>query len=178
MILLKVLIDIDGVVLDMCGAIASRLPGFNPDSVIDYGFRCSCGAPRYQIMRYLGSLMTFKVQNPYPDSISGIKLLKDAGVDTYAYTEVPFNIVEYRNSQIKVLGLSGEAYAYGEKPANVSGYAAIFEDNPATLDKWTNGICKYIIDRPYNRGYSGALRFSNLHDAAEYFVRNVLTKTE
>jgi len=175
---LKVLIDLDGVVLDMCGAIAAKVPGFNPDLVTDYNFKCPCGAEYRDIKKALCSLSTFEVQNPYKGAIAGIRKLINAGVEPYAYTEVAPHILSYRNIQIKMLNLLGEAYLLGDKPVNLDGYAAVFEDNPANLKQWTNGITKYIIDRPYNKRYSGALRFADLSISVDHFLRNVLTKNE
>lgn len=167
---MRVLIDMDGVVMDMLGAIKSNFSDFQPQAVTEYDFHCECGIPREIIKRTIIIPDTFSRQQVYTSADVAILLLKQHGIETWAYTEVAGACMEVRNSQIKTLGLEGEAYAYGQKPVNLEGFDAIFEDCTATLDKWTNGIRKYIIDRPYNQDCRDAIRCKDLLTAVFDFI--------
>ena len=173
---MRALIDIDGVVMDMLSAVKSVYPDFRPEYVTDYGFKCECGIPRELVLKAITTPAVFAQQRVYTLAFEGILLLQAHGIETWAYTEVAESCVEIRNIQLKDLGLLGSAFIYGkdsQKPVNMSGYDVLFEDNPATLDSWTSGIQKYIIDRPYNKGYTGAVRCSNLLKAAEHFIGGI-----
>lgn len=183
----KVLIDMDGVVLDLLGAIKTLLPDFKPENVETYGFGGDIGVKKHDVISLFHDINLFKNQKTYPRTEEALAELRKVA-ELYAYTLAPKDdeVTEYRNHQIEMLGINGRAYTHyevgREKPV-LDGYDALFEDCVENVVRWLpkTETRLYLIDRTYNRenpdveGWDRVVRCSDFYDAVQRFVEEVST---
>lgn len=161
-------VDGDGVLFDMLGAINIRNPKFNPSGVVDYEFETETyGIPRDEVLRMFGEYETFKRQKLYRGAKEGVTQLLSLG-EVIGYTAVPEDCIDIRRHQYKKVGIyRANIYTTDEKP--VIDVDVLVEDCLDVVKKYegTDTLC-FIIDRPYNRGYSApnVIRAKNVMEVA------------
>lgn len=175
---MKVLLDIDGVVMDILSAIQRLNSDFMPHEVYRYDFTESpnMGIPRSEVLSIIGSQDVFRVQAPYAYALLGVHEMKELDIDLIPFTAVPKDCFYIRRRQLDNLGLYG-GYIYNvkdDKPV-IEDVDFIIEDNPTELDKYPleKRIC---LSRNYNMWYDDCKKFGNLHEIAMY-MKEVLQCT-
>lgn len=157
----KVMIDLHGVVLDMCSALAEyfneRGRVFDPAKVTDYDFNCDTGVPQADVFAAFGDPELYAFVKPYCGAREAIQLLSSR-VRPRLYSTAVSNVTIMARTRRAIDGLpfSGELLT-GKKPiiydANV-----LFDDCAAVHRQWYAagfGGLQYVINRPYNqpKGY-------------------------
>lgn len=164
-----ILLDIDGVCMNMLDAIRDRNENFIPSNVLSYDFsEGNYGITREEVFQMLEEAETFELQRMYKGTLNGIAKLRDVD-SVVGFTSVPKDCARIRRKQLCRLGIYGMIFD-GDK-AIQDGAFAIIEDNPSELDKYINTptVC-IIMDRPYNRCYNkgNVKRVKSLDEAASY----------
>lgn len=169
-----ILLDIDGVCLDLMGAIKKVNKKFIPDGVLDYGFKTeSYGLKRSEVLPYLSSKKVFELETPYTNTILGIKRLKELD-EVVGYTTVPTHLRNLRIEQMKYLGIDEYFLYQGTKP--VVEFACetmvVIDDCPEVLDMYKDtDVTTIIITRSYNKDYNGAMyRFEDLLGVSNFLA--------
>lgn len=162
-----ILVDADGCMLNMHDAIKERNHNFKPREVKDYDFiNEGYGITREEVFSYLSDKKTFELQKPYKGAKEGINQLNSLG-KVVGYTTVPEEVKSLRKHQMHKLGVRNFSIHTGDKPI-IKNANVIIEDCPRVLDKYKEMDCiRIIIDHPYNRGYTEAIRCKNLVEAAQ-----------
>ena len=161
-------VDGDGVLFDMLGAINIRNPKFSPSGVVDYDLKTETyGIPREEVFTMFGEYETFTRQKFYRGAKEGVNQLLSLG-DVIGYSSVPEDCVDIRRHQYKKAGIhKADIYTTDEKP--VIDVDVLVEDCLDVVKKYegTDTLC-FIIDRPYNRGYSApnVIRVKNVMEVA------------
>ena len=175
-IMRKALIDIDGVVLDMLGALKERIPEFKPENVETFDFGGNIGCSRDVVYQALRNIETYRKERLYAASFEALSALKSAGVVCYGYTSMPEDaeLLGYRNFVLRWLELKGSCFV-DEKPL-LHGYDALFEDCPSVIQKYYNmpDMHIYLIDHTYNRNETfcgNVIRRDNFFDAVVDYLK-------
>lgn len=179
----KVLVDMDGVCLDLLSALKQNLPDFIPENVDTYDFQGDIGVDRKEVYCMLSRLVLFNAEKPYDGAKDACRRLIEVA-DAYAYTLVPPNpmIITTRNMQIAELGLLGSASV--AKKEVCDGYCAIFEDNVDVLldfAKRDDKMLLYLVKHRYNRPelydssvpYERFICCDSFSDCVDDFIRRV-----
>lgn len=174
-----ILLDIDGVCMNMFGAIKKKQPNFKPEKVLAYDFsKGDYGIPRELVFKLLTEPEVFALQEEYSHVQEGISLLKQIDV-IRGYTSVPKNCVEIRKEHMKRLGIKG--YIFNGDKDLIEDAFALIDDNPSEMEKYkdTNTFC-ILIDRPYNREYKSehVMRVKNLIEAGDYLLEKITIMAE
>lgn len=155
----KVLVDIDGVVVNILDGIRKRACAdgltFTPSNVSSYAFDGDCGVPKETIFRYLNENETFE-QSPMYAKVSDALALLGRIYTPVAYTSVPDHCKQSRDSLLTSLGFREKLIYNGSKPY-ISDAFALIEDNPSVIKQFSEeGFRGYLIliDRTYNRDFS------------------------
>lgn len=172
------LLDIDGVCMNMLGALKKRNPAFIPEGVIKYNFTGDIGIERAEVFRYLKEKKTFMLQEPYEGVKEDIAFLLSVCNDVRAYTSVPESCVNIRFKQLVNLGLSVGLIYREDKPV-VRGVDAILDDNPAELLKYADtDSLLFLMDNYYNQevhndyDFSKFIRVKTVREAAEIYAEH------
>lgn len=153
-----ILVDIDGVCLDLLGAIHDRNPLFVPDMVRAYDFsEGNYGISQEEVMQYIVERETFELMQPYRGVQYGLNMLST--LDTLkAWTYVPEYLADIRTQQIIELGFTDFCVSVEyPKPMIVQGVWAVIEDNPQALEAYKGtGVIRIMVRRSYNIKYKDA----------------------
>lgn len=169
-----ILLDIDGVCMDMLGSIKKKRPEFIPEQVLAYDFsKGDYGIGREDVFKLLTEPEIFSLQEEYSQVQEGISLLKQIDV-VRGYTSVPKNCVGIRKGQMNRLGVDG--YIFNGYKSIIEDVFALIDDNPAEMEKYKSRdtIC-ILIDRPYNKEYNSEhiVRVKNLVEAGDYLLERI-----
>lgn len=157
----KVMVDLHGVVLDMCGALADyfseRGMSFDPEKVTDYDFNCDTGVAQSEVFHALTDEDLYDFVKPYSGAREAIQLL-NTRVRPKLYSTAVSNITIMARTRRAIDGFvfHGELLT-GKKPV-IYDATVLFDDCAAVHRQWYNagfqGL-QYIINRPYNqpKGY-------------------------
>lgn len=128
-----------------------------------------------------GSAYTDKYFILYPGIDEGISLLQHYGFTTSGYTGAE-NIQEIYNMRQQFClthRLVPNVYI-GDKPI-ITGYDALFDDNPYLVQKWLNSDTQtkiYLIEQPYNVGFKFSnengrvCRCKSFYEATQKFIKD------
>lgn len=171
----KVLVDIDGVVVNLLEGIRKRSHAdgmtFIPNNVVTYNFKGDHGVPRETIFRYLKEDETFAQSPMYARTSDAIALLSRFYTPV-AYTSVPDNCRKTRQDLLTRLGFKEQLIYAGDKPYIADAFALI-EDNPSALEQFDKEGFRghmILIDHTYNRDfdvsqYKNCYRVEDLYSA-------------
>lgn len=171
----KVLVDIDGVILNTMDGIRMRAYKdgltFIPSNVLSYSFDGDCGVPKKTIFRYLKENETFEQSPMYSKVLDALALLGRIYTPV-AYTTVPDNCKQSREDLLTRLGFKERLIYSGDKPY-ISDAHALIEDNPSAIKQFIEeGFKGYLllIDHTYNRDfdvsqYKNCFRVEDLYSA-------------
>lgn len=164
---MKIVLDTEGVLMNMLDAIKKRDPRFVPRGVTDYGFKTpGYGILREDVFRYLSEKRTFELEQPYKGAKEGVNQLQSLGT-VIGWTTVPEDVVELRRHQLYKLGIRKFSIHSGDKPI-IKDADVVIDDSPEELEKYKDKDCiRIIIDRYYNREYKDAIRCKNVLEAAQ-----------
>lgn len=162
-----VLLDIDGVIVDMLEGIHRVLfedgITFFPENVETYNFHGDIGCPRIKVFETFSNVKTFEYAPLYPNVVPWLKKLCCCmRVEPYTLVKEQPEIIENRKSLLKSLGLDPIVYTSGTKPYRPD-VDFLFEDCLETCAEWLkNGFTGeiFLIDHTYNRDIPE--EFSNL----------------
>lgn len=192
----NVLVDLDGVMVDMCGAVKEFLNRRGKDLIIEnitkYNFSGDIGCDRSDVFEALNRVETFQLAKYYEGAVDALKRLQTVA-NTTAYTGVPASlfIIAHRNQQIRELHLNGEAlfgkkgFTTGSKGVVEGSWDAVFEDSLDTLKAWENehDVKLFLINHSYNSElnnpeYSSlwerVIRCENFADAVDKYIEMCL----
>lgn len=181
----NVLLDFDGVILDMLSSLEKILDNmgyrFIKENVATYNFNGEIGVPKEVVYKWLNSEECFLGETFYPRARQAIEDLKQVA-NIHAYTMVPDNevILQFRNNMIGELGLRGKCYTVPKDVPKSLDVDAVFEDCIETLELFVpyTDVKKYIINQTYNqkssKPYSGLwgweIRADDFYDAVQKYI--------
>lgn len=157
----KVLVDLDGVLVDFLSSVKSYLNKSDKDLIIEnitrYNFKGDIGCERADVFEAMGRFEVFRNAGYYAGALASLERLQDVS-DTYGYTLIPSNlfIMGHRTKQLFDLGLSGEpllANKDGRKGVVSGDWDAVFDDSIEVLQDWLDvpNVKLFLIDHTYNR---------------------------
>lgn len=160
------LLDIDGVCLDLLGAVKQVYPCFKPDNVLSYDCKeGNYGMKSEELLACFGNPVIMEKAKPYYGVKRAIDLLK-RHYRVEAYTAVDDACRMIRMEQLKSLGLLHNAHVYSgfnkpEIPCDI-----LIDDCPDVLSAYSQVGEKVIITRSYNVDYNNAVRYKSLLEFA------------
>lgn len=172
----KVMVDLHGVVLDMCGALrdyfAERGKSFDPEKVTDYDFGCDTGVPQSEVFSALTDPELYSFVRQYDGAKEAIELLSTR-VKPKLYSTAVSDVTIMAKTKRAIDGLAfyGDLLV-GKKPI-IYDSNVLFDDCAAVHRQWYAagfGGLQYIIDRPYNQPkghepvWDKAIRVKSLYD--------------
>lgn len=181
----SVLVDFDGVIIDLLGSVSKILSergiSFNENNITSYKFDGNIGCDKQIVYALFNDVDTFKRAIPYTDALEALSKLKlYANVNPFTSVADNAEIIEYRSGLINLLGFNGtiDTPFVGQKPL-LSGYNAVFEDDPYIAEAYSNsGVKTYLIDHTYNRDVNNEniVRCRNFSDAVSKYLSKLLVK--
>lgn len=181
-----ILIDIDGVCLDMTSSIRDELKvkgiDFNPSDIIRYNFDGISTDIKSEIYKLFDSKNLYMNQLPYQRVLKAIQLLKDNNISFRAYTSVskPY-LLDTRVTQCKALGFKKYSIYTCDKPI-IQNYDILIEDCLKNITEWIEAgmsdVKFLLIDQPYNQEvhnkdfkyWDKVIRCKDLYDAVKNYV--------
>lgn len=153
---MRVLIDIDGVCLDMMSAIRKRDSRFTPEGMLSYDFKKgNIGIQRDDVFKYLSERETFLEEKPY-DGVE--QALSSGNVSYVGYTSVPQHITDIRVKQMEELGID-EYIIFSNEKLYVPNFDYVIDDCPFVLEKFPKEQ-RVLITHCYNEDYIGSARYA------------------
>ena len=182
-----VCVDVDGVLLNLCGALKPYLKrtrgiDFDPSKVKKYNYH-NCGVDHKIIYSCFNEPEFFDELKPFDGAFEALKKLQQI-IKTKAYTASQDieEIYTKRDKLCETLGLEGKSYPSGMKPTDLQA-VALFDDCLAVHKQWlSEGSQAYhfLIDAPYNQqtnenfsslDWSRIIRCKNFEDAVSKFEK-------
>lgn len=153
-----VLLDIDGVVLDLLKPIETYLlqnKGISVDlsGFKFYNFSDIDATVRKEIYACFNEEEVYKMQQYIGDAYKAVQLLKKV-TEVRGYTKVaPIErLIRLREAQMMHMGIIGDIFNIDDNKKTYLGVEAIFEDCPENIRGYINtGTQIYMIDHSYNR---------------------------
>lgn len=171
----RVLVDLDGVVVDMLSAIKKFIPSFKPENVTSYSFDGDIGCDKKEVFDLMKSHEVFEAQGYYEGALEAMQSLKKY-VKVVPYTLLPVNayIAMARERQLRELGLPVSVY-FGKK-SSPAGYDAVFEDNYSQLIQFDDSTKLFMINHTYNMAEDcrgRIIRCENFPDAVKKYLGTI-----
>lgn len=183
----KVLVDIDGVIVNLMEGLRQVLSEkgitFNIEGIDTYNFKGNIGCDRSEVFAAMEDVRTFEKSPMYEGALEALEKLKTITI-VEAYTKVSNSeIYNHRNEFIKNYGLTGMPYI-GDKPI-IDNVSSVFEDCQSNLEKWIDTDADlYLIDyHNYNKNISNKLAnriiyCKSFSEAVDKFIKNYIEGTE
>lgn len=166
---MQILIDGDGVLFDLLGAIHNLNPKFNPKGVVDYNFKTETyGIPRSELLPYLLDENTFRHQPIIKGAKEAVAQMSGYA-NIIGWSDVQPNIRSIRQWQFKKVGIRSTILDKSMTKADV-----VIDDNPDQLARFDDNIQKFLINHTYNRNIqlpSNTIRVKNLMDVHKILVK-------
>lgn len=176
----KLLLDIDGCVLNTCGGLKDYFEKqgktFFPEKVSKYNFDCNCGVDRFEVYEALKTVELFEMLSPYEYAVEAVSKLQGLlTVEPWTVISDVKQLMVRRKNLIDV-GLPSIGIYVKEKPILPCDY--LVEDNPDIIEMlkgWENKPLLFLVDRPYNQGIDGKgiIRVKSLLDVYNYIYVDI-----
>lgn len=183
---MKVLVDLDGTILDLCSAIKVQLAKkgitFIPENVVSYSFAGNIGCKRKEVFKTFSDVNTYRLQKPYKGAVEALKKLSSVvEVEPYTKIKAQANLFSYRKHQIEEVGMHGNPIIAEKKTVIEGDYVAVFDDCIGVLEEWVDreDVFLFLIDQPYNRNIMytrlfarrNFFRCKDFNEAVELFIK-------
>ena len=179
--MLKIALDIDGVVVDLLYGVAEflKINGYNMllENYTRYkASEVDLGCPKQKVIEAFQTPLAFELSKFYPNIQNSIDKLREfAIVDAYTLV-MNQGVFDVREKQLKELGFEekNRKIFLGEKPILINDYDILIEDTPDAVIGWREkGFCGliFLVNQIYNLNYdmdNYCIRVNSLDDIVKF----------